>query len=85
MTEKKQFLYGLISKDDVKKKGRHNFMDWAQTRYYMETEAPGWRFHCSEIKKAPNGTGYVDCYFDKSGVQFSETEIIPYALSLIHI
>tara|TARA_S200002703_G_C3761014_1_gene234230 strand:+ start:291 stop:953 length:663 start_codon:yes stop_codon:yes gene_type:complete len=66
-------LAGLIKKDDVYQKGSGNFtanyVAWARIAQLLHEHAPGVDFHLeptkegSIIHKAPDGTGYVLCYF----------------------
>lgn len=66
-------LAGLIKKDDVYQKGSGNFtanyVAWARIAQLLHEHAPGVDFHLeptsegSLIHKAPDGTGYVLCYF----------------------
>lgn len=66
-------LGGVISKDDVFKKGKHDYVAWARIAHYMNEHANGWHFqvkswHSADgqpqhVWKAPNGTGYLTTCF----------------------
>ena len=66
-------LSGIIQPADIKQKGKGSFaadyVSWAKTMYYINKHAPGWlpafvtAADGSLVKAAPNGTGYVVCYF----------------------
>ena len=62
-------LSGLISKEDLHKKGSFaTYMNWARTTQYLRENAPGWEFHLEHkneeyVWPAPNGTGYLMCFF----------------------
>lgn len=66
-------LSGVIQPQDVKQKGKGSFaadyVSWAKTMYYINKHAPGWlpAFKANDdgslVRQAPNGTGYVICYF----------------------
>ncbi len=62
-------LSGLISKEDLHKKGSFaTYMNWARTTQYLRENAPGWDFYLEPkneeyVWAAPNGTGYLMCFF----------------------
>jgi len=62
-------LSGLISKEDLHKKGSFaTYMNWARTTQYLREHAPGWDFYLEPkneeyVWAAPNGTGYLMCFF----------------------
>ena len=64
-------LSGLISKEDLHKKGSFaTYMNWARTTQYLRENAPGWEFHLEPkldseeyVWPAPDGTGYLMCFF----------------------
>jgi len=67
-------LSGLISKEDLHKKGSFaTYMNWARTTQYLREHAPGWDFHLKGIHlegkneeyvwPAPDGSGYLMCFF----------------------
>jgi len=69
-------LAGIIKKDDVYKKGSGSFtasyVAWARIAQLLHEHAPGVDFHLEPtpegqiVHKAPDGTGYVLCYFTSS-------------------
>ena len=73
MTKEIPNLAGVITKADVFRKGgggyAADYVSWARVAHYLNTKAPGWTFHlrltpdCQHVWEAPNGTGYVVCYF----------------------
>ena len=67
-------LSGLISKEDLHKKGSFAiYMNWARTTQYLREHASGWDFHLKGIHlegkneeyvwPAPDGSGYLMCFF----------------------
>jgi len=66
-------LAGIIKKDDVYKKGTGSYsasyVAWARIAQLLHEHAPGVDFHLEPtpdgqiVHKAPDGTGYVLCYF----------------------
>ena len=67
-------LSGLISKEDLHKKGSFaTYMNWARTTQYLREHASGWDFHLKGIHlegkneeyvwPAPDGSGYLMCFF----------------------
>ena len=66
-------LAGIIKKDDVYKKGSGSYtasyVAWARIAQLLHEHAPGVDFHLVPtpegqiVHKAPDGTGYVLCYF----------------------
>ena len=62
-------LSGLISKEDLHKKGSFaTYMNWARTTQYLREHASGWDFYLEPkneeyVWAAPNGTGYLMCFF----------------------
>lgn len=75
-------LAGIIKKDDVYKKGSGSFtasyVAWARIAQLLHEHAPGVDFHLEPtpdgqiVHKAPDGTGYMLCYFtDADGKQTS--------------
>ena len=66
-------LAGIIKKDDVYKKGSGSYtasyVAWARIAQLLHEHAPGVDFHLEPtpegqiVHKAPDGTGYVLCYF----------------------
>jgi len=65
-------LAGVIKKDDIYQKGggsfKASYVAWAKTSQLLREHAPGWSFHLSAkdgnyVWEAPDGTGYLMCYF----------------------
>ena len=83
---RRPYLAGEITEKDVQEKPtgfRAKYMAWAKVSQIMNEKASGWDFHLREtpvgghVWAAPNGTGYLTCYF--TGPEGEQT------LSLIHI
>ena len=78
-------LSGLISKEDLHKKGSFaTYMNWARTTQYLREHAPAWEFHLqcrSDIQEhvwpAPNGTGYLMCFFQNGE---KKTPLFPFPI-----
>jgi len=65
-------LAGVIKKDDIYQKGggsfKASYVAWAKTSQLLREHAPGWSFHLAAkdgnyVWQAPDGTGYLMCYF----------------------
>ena len=62
-------LSGLISKEDLHKKGSFaTYMNWARTTQYLREHAPNWEFHLESkneeyVWPSPDGSGYLMCFF----------------------
>ena len=65
-------LAGVIKKDDIYQKGggsfKASYVAWAKTSQLLREHAPGWSFHLAAkdgnyVWEAPDGTGYLMCYF----------------------
>ena len=62
-------LSGLISKEDLHKKGSFaTYMNWARTTQYLREHASGWEFHLEPkneeyVWPSPDGSGYLMCFF----------------------
>jgi len=62
-------LSGLISKEDLHKKGSFaTYMNWARTTQYLREHAPNWEFHLEPkneeyVWPSPDGSGYLMCFF----------------------
>ena len=79
-------LAGIIKKDDVYKKGSGSFtasyVAWARIAQLLHEHAPGWDFHIAPnadtglVHKAPDGTGYILCYF--TGPEEQVTSSFPF-------
>jgi len=78
-------LAGVISKDDVFRKGHADFVAWARIANYLHQHAPGWQVALrndpsgQHVWKAPNGTAYLVLYF--VGPDGTVTEDFPYAIT----
>ena len=91
-------LSGLISKEDLHKKGSFaTYMNWARTTQYLREHAPGWEFHleprvvptfdlgeqktlrspAEPVWEAPNGTGYLMCFFQNGE---KKTPLFPFPI-----
>jgi len=78
-------LSGLISKEDLHKKGSFaTYMNWARTTQYLREHAPGWEFHLKcrldteeYVWAAPNGTGYLMCFFQNGE---KKTPLFPFPI-----
>ena len=66
-------LAGVISKDDVFRKGSGSYaadyVSWARIANHLHTSAPGWEFHLKpapdggHVWQAPDGSAYLVSYF----------------------
>ena len=65
-------LGGVIKAEDVFEKGSGSYtasyVAWAKTSQLLRDHAPGWYFHLAAkdgnyVWEAPDGTGYLMCYF----------------------
>jgi len=76
-------LSGLISKEDLHKKGSFaTYMNWARTTQYLRENAPGWDFYLEPkneeyVWAAPNGTGYLMCFFQNGE---KKTPLFPFPI-----
>ena len=78
-------LSGLISKEDLHKKGSFaTYMNWARTTQYLREHAPAWEFHLqcrSDIQEhvwpAPDGSGYLMCFFQNGE---KKTPLFPFPI-----
>ena len=81
-------LSGTIQKKDVHEKGggkfKAKYMAWAKIAQLINEHAPEWTF-CLEnsedgnpVWKAPNGTGYLQCYFRND--DGTATSLFPFAI-----
>ena len=80
-------LSGVITKDDIKKKGgsfKADYIPWAQTQKILSENAPGWFFNIepapdgSFIWKTPKDSGFIMGYFQKDNYK---TPMFPYAIT----
>ena len=78
-------LSGLISKEDLHKKGSFaTYMNWARTTQYLREHAPNWEFHLEcrletqeYVWAAPDGTGYLMCFFQNGE---KKTPLFPFPI-----
>ena len=76
-------LSGLISKEDLHKKGSFAiYMNWARTTQYLREHAPGWEFHLEHkneeyVWPAPDGSGYLMCFFQNGE---KKTPLFPFPI-----
>ena len=78
-------LSGLISKEDLHKKGSFaTYMNWARTTQYLREHAPAWEFHLQcrsdmqeHVWPAPDGSGYLMCYFQNGE---KKTPLFPFPI-----
>ena len=76
-------LSGLISKEDLHKKGSFaTYMNWARTTQYLREHAPGWGFYLAAkdeeyVWKAPGGSGYLMCFFENGETR---TPLFPFPI-----
>lgn len=76
-------LSGLISKEDLHKKGSFAiYMNWARTTQYLRENAPGWEFHLEHkneeyVWPAPDGSGYLMCFFQNGE---KKTPLFPFPI-----
>ena len=81
-------LAGVIDAKDVHTKGGGSFkakyMAWAKIKQLLNKHAPGWEFHLlnfnedSYVWPAPDGTGYLMCFF--SGPDQQQTSQFPFPI-----
>ena len=80
-------LAGVISKDDVFRKGTGNYaadyVSWARIANHLHTTANGWEFHLKpapdggHVWQAPDGTGYLVSYFTGPDDQATPDFVFP--------
>ena len=76
-------LSGLISKEDLHKKGSFAiYMNWARTTQYLREHAPGWEFHLEHkneeyVWPSPDGSGYLMCFFQNGE---KKTPLFPFPI-----
>ena len=90
-TMEKPILDNIIQPSDVYEKAGRKYCKWSRIAYYLNNHAKGWNFQLKlnsesptspsffdAVWKAPDGTGYLMCYFtDPNG---GETGLFPYAI-----
>ena len=84
-------LDNIIQPSDVYEKAGRKYCKWARIAFYLNKHAKGWNFQLKlppesptspsffdAVWKAPDGTGYLMCYFtDPKG---GETGLFPYSI-----
>ena len=84
-------LESIIQPSDVYEKAGRKYCKWSRIAYYLNNHAKGWNFQLKlnsesptnpsffdAVWKAPDGSGYLMCYFtDPNG---GETGLFPYAI-----
>mgnify|MGYP003147387039 FL=1 len=84
-------LESIITPPDVYEKAGRKYCKWSRIAYYLNNHAKGWNFQLKlnsesptspsffdAVWKAPDGSGYLMCYFtDPNG---GETGLFPYAI-----
>ena len=84
-------LDNIIQPSDVYEKAGRKYCKWSRIAYYLNNYAKGWNFQLKlnsesptspsffdAVWKAPDGSGYLMCYFtDPNG---GETGLFPYAI-----
>ena len=76
-------LSGLISKEDLHKKGSFaTYMNWARTTQYLREHAPNWEFHLESkneeyVWPSPDGSGYLMCFFQNGE---KKTPLFPFPI-----
>ena len=84
-------LESIIQPSDVYEKAGRKYCKWSRIAYYLNNHAKGWNFQLKlnsesptspsffdAVWKAPDGTGYLMCYF--TDPQGGETGLFPYAI-----
>ena len=87
----KPILDNIIQPSDVYEKAGRKYCKWSRIAYYLNNHAKGWNFQLKlnsesptspsffdAVWKAPDGTGYLMCYF--TDPQGGETGLFPYAI-----
>ena len=90
-TMERPILDNIIQPSDVYEKAGRKYCKWARIAFYLNKHAKGWNFQLKlppesptspsffdAVWKAPDGTGYLMCYFtDPKG---GETGLFPYSI-----
>ena len=84
-------LENVIKHEDVYEKAGRKYCKWARIAFYLNKHAKGWNFQLKlppesptspsffdAVWKAPDGSGYLMCYF--TDPQGGETGLFPYAI-----
>jgi len=90
-TMERPILDNIIQPSDVYEKAGRKYCKWSRIAYYLNIHAKGWNFHLKlnsesptspsifdAVWKAPDGTGYLMCYF--TDPQGGETGLFPFAI-----
>ena len=90
-TMERPILDNIIQPSDVYEKAGRKYCKWARIAFYLNKHAKGWNFQLKlppesptspsffdAVWKAPDGSGYLMCYFtDPNG---GETGLFPYSI-----
>ena len=90
-TMERPILDNIIKPEDVYEKAGRKYCKWARIAFYLNKHAKGWNFQLKlppesptspsffdAVWKAPDGSGYLMCYFtDPNG---GETGLFPYSI-----
>jgi len=90
-TMERPILDNIVTTEDVYEKAGRKYCKWSRIAYYLNIHAKGWNFHLKlnsesptspsfldSVWKAPDGSGYLMCYFtDPEG---GETGLFPFAI-----
>ena len=90
-TMERPILDNIIQPSDVYEKAGRKYCKWARIAFYLNKHAKGWNFRLKlppesptspsffdAVWKAPDGSGYLMCYFtDPNG---GETGLFPYSI-----
>ena len=90
-TMERPILDNIIQPSDVYEKAGRKYCKWARIAFYLNKQAKGWNFQLklppdsptsplnfNAVWKAPDGSGYLMCYFtDPNG---GETGLFPYSI-----
>ena len=84
-------LDNIIQPSDVYEKAGRKYCKWSRIAYYLNNHAKGWNFELKlnsesptspsffdAVWKAPDGSGYLMCYF--TDPQGGETGLFPYSI-----
>ena len=90
-TMERPILDNIIQPSDVYEKAGRKYCKWSRIAYYLNNHAKGWNFQLKlnsesptspsffdAVWKAPDGSGYLMCYF--TDPQGGETGLFPYAI-----
>ena len=90
-TMERPILDNIIQPSDVYEKAGRKYCKWSRIAYYLNNHAKGWNFQLKlnsesptspsffdAVWKAPDGSGFLMCYF--TDPQGGETGLFPYAI-----